>query len=61
MHFSTTGPGQVAISGMRSDCNVAIFLNLAKAVDAGLVLYICDNDVIITEGEGVEGVLISSE
>ncbi|KAH7519596.1 uncharacterized protein LOC107407225 [Ziziphus jujuba] len=51
VHFSCGLPadGEV-ISGMRRDVNVLIFLNVKKALEEGMKLYISDNKVILTEG-----------
>ncbi|OMP07705.1 Phosphotransferase KptA/Tpt1 [Corchorus capsularis] len=51
VHFSSGLPtdGEV-ISGMRRDVNILIFLNVRKALEEGMKLYISDNKVILTEG-----------
>ncbi|XWS45921.1 hypothetical protein CRYUN_Cryun14cG0020800 [Craigia yunnanensis] len=51
VHFSSGLPtdGEV-ISGMRQDVNILIFLNVRKALEDGMKLYISDNKVILTEG-----------
>ncbi|KHN12672.1 tRNA 2'-phosphotransferase 1 [Glycine soja] len=51
VHFSCGLPtdGEV-ISGMRQDVNVLIFLDVRKALEEGMKLYISDNKVILTEG-----------
>ncbi|KAM0939212.1 putative 2'-phosphotransferase [Dioscorea sansibarensis] len=51
VHFSCGLPtdGQI-ISGMRRDVNVLIFLDVKKALEEGMKLYISDNKVILTEG-----------
>ncbi|KAL0547909.1 hypothetical protein IC582_012344 [Cucumis melo] len=51
VHFSCGLPtdGEV-ISGMRRDVNVLIFLDVQKALEDGMKLYISDNRVILTEG-----------
>ncbi|XP_062154179.1 uncharacterized protein LOC133862395 [Alnus glutinosa] len=51
VHFSCGLPtdGEV-ISGMRRDVNVLIFLDVRKALEDGMKLYISDNKVILTEG-----------
>ncbi|KAJ7962176.1 tRNA 2'-phosphotransferase 1-like [Quillaja saponaria] len=51
VHFSCGLPadGEV-ISGMRRDVNVLIFLDIKKALQDGMKLYISDNKVILTEG-----------
>ncbi|CAA6666830.1 unnamed protein product [Spirodela intermedia] len=51
VHFSSGLPtdGEV-ISGMRRDVNTLIFLDVKKALQEGMKLYISDNKVILTEG-----------
>ncbi|PWA53363.1 hypothetical protein CTI12_AA445870 [Artemisia annua] len=51
VHFSCGLPtdGEV-ISGMRRNVNVLIFLDMRKALESGMKLYISDNKVILTEG-----------
>lgn len=51
VHFSRGLPtdGEV-ISGMRRDVDVLIFLDVRKALEEGMKLYISDNKVILTEG-----------
>lgn len=51
VHFSCGLPadGEV-ISGMRRDVNVLIFLDVRKALEDGMRLYVSDNKVILTEG-----------
>lgn len=51
VHFSCGLPtdGEV-ISGMRRNVNVLIFLDVRKALEEGMKLYISDNKVILTEG-----------
>ncbi|MED6210721.1 hypothetical protein PIB30_066792 [Stylosanthes scabra] len=38
------------VSGMRQDVNVLIFLDVRKALEEGMKLFISDNKVILTEG-----------
>ncbi|XP_020271129.1 putative tRNA 2'-phosphotransferase [Asparagus officinalis] len=51
VHFSSGSPadGEV-ISGMRRDVNILIFLDVKKALEDGMKLYVSDNKVILTEG-----------
>ncbi|KAH7511643.1 hypothetical protein JRO89_XSUnG0185200 [Xanthoceras sorbifolium] len=51
VHFSRGLPtdGEV-ISGMRQDVNILIFLDVRKALEDGMKLYISENKVILTEG-----------
>ncbi|XP_030535415.1 tRNA 2'-phosphotransferase 1-like [Rhodamnia argentea] len=53
VHFSSGLPtdGEV-ISGMRKNVNVLIFLDVRKALEDGMKIYISDNRVILTEGFG---------
>ncbi|CAM6098051.1 unnamed protein product [Calypogeia fissa] len=55
VHFASGVPGsEDVISGMRSSCEVLIYLNVEKALTDGMKLYISENKVILTEGfEGV--------
>ncbi|XP_022973876.1 tRNA 2'-phosphotransferase 1-like [Cucurbita maxima] len=58
VHFSCGLPtdGEV-ISGMRRNVNVLIFLDVNKALNDGMKLYMSDNKVILTEGfDGVVAV-----
>ncbi|KAF6152553.1 hypothetical protein GIB67_013000 [Kingdonia uniflora] len=56
VHFARGLPtdGDV-ISGMRRDVNVLIFLDVRKALEEGMKLYISENNVILTEG--IDGVV----
>ncbi|XP_009395346.2 uncharacterized protein LOC103980623 [Musa acuminata AAA Group] len=51
VHFSSGLPtdGEV-ISGMRRDVNLLIYLDVEKALQEGMKLFISDNKVILTEG-----------
>ncbi|KAM0915036.1 hypothetical protein ACQ4PT_011078 [Festuca glaucescens] len=51
VHFSSGLPsdGEV-ISGMRRSANILIYLDVNKAMQDGMKLYISDNKVILTEG-----------
>ena len=41
---------------MRASSQILIFINLQKALDAGIKFFLSDNGVILTEGDG-EGFL----
>ncbi|CAJ1344176.1 unnamed protein product, partial [Effrenium voratum] len=56
IHLCLGLPGSGVVSGMREDCNVAIFVNLAAAMEQGVKFMQSSNGVILTPGEG-EGVL----
>ncbi|CAH9108364.1 unnamed protein product [Cuscuta epithymum] len=51
VHFSCGLPADGGvISGMRRDVNMLIFLDVKKALEEGMKLYISENKVILTEG-----------
>ncbi|XP_020108972.1 tRNA 2'-phosphotransferase 1-like isoform X1 [Ananas comosus] len=51
VHFSSALPtDEKVISGMRKDVNILIYLDVRKALQDGMQLYISDNKVILTEG-----------
>ncbi|KAM7512086.1 hypothetical protein LguiB_010961 [Lonicera macranthoides] len=51
VHFSCGLPAdREVISGMRRNVNVLIFLDVRKALEEGMKLYVSDNRVILTEG-----------
>ncbi|KAF0903322.1 hypothetical protein E2562_026598 [Oryza meyeriana var. granulata] len=51
VHFSSGLPTDGAvISGMRQSVNILIYLDVNKALQDGMKLYISDNKVILTEG-----------
>jgi 2'-phosphotransferase len=54
IHMANGLPGEVK-SGARNSCNVFIHIDMKKAMDDGIVFYLSDNDVILTEG--INGVL----
>ncbi|KAI9785134.1 MAG: hypothetical protein M1839_000772 [Geoglossum umbratile] len=58
MHFAAGVPGQDAgvISGMRADAQILIYIDIRRALDAGLPFWESDNGVILTEGDK-EGML----
>ena len=49
--------GDGVISGMRNSCQVVVEVNMTKAVHRGLPLYVSQNRVVLTPGEGKEGYL----
>jgi 2'-phosphotransferase len=53
IHFACEEPGgpRRAISGMRHDCDVAIWLDLKAAIEEGFPFYISDNGVILSPGD----------
>ena len=51
IHFSTDMPGSDGvISGMRGNCQVAIFINLEKALNDGIKFFKSENNVILCPG-----------
>lgn len=46
----------VSKQGMRTSSQILIFIDLQKALDAGIKFFLSDNGVILTEGDG-EGFL----
>ncbi|MEE6516234.1 hypothetical protein FKM82_025522 [Ascaphus truei] len=59
IHLSTELPGEGGgvISGLRSDCEVAIFIDLQKAVADGISFYWSCNRVLLTPGN-TDGLLL---
>lgn len=51
IHFGIQIPedGEV-ISGMRKSCQVIIYLDIIRAMEAGIVFYLSDNKVVLSEG-----------
>ncbi|KAK3235475.1 hypothetical protein CYMTET_54325 [Cymbomonas tetramitiformis] len=58
IHFMPGEPrsGEV-ISGMRGNCEILIYLDVAKAMAAGAQFFRSDNNVILTAGLGERGIL----
>lgn len=53
IHFAPRPPGHgEVISGMREDCDVAVYVNLASAHAAGIAFFVSDNGVILSPGDG---------
>eukprot|EP00252_Welwitschia_mirabilis_P015653 TRINITY_DN3460_c0_g1_i2.p1 TRINITY_DN3460_c0_g1~~TRINITY_DN3460_c0_g1_i2.p1 ORF type:complete len:354 (-),score=35.67 TRINITY_DN3460_c0_g1_i2:91-1152(-) len=50
VHFARGLPANGVISGMRTNCEVAIYLDLEKALKDGMKIYVSENQVILTEG-----------
>ncbi|KAL2622500.1 hypothetical protein R1flu_002705 [Riccia fluitans] len=53
VHFASgLTPTDGVISGMRKTCNILIYLDVSKALQDGMKLYMSENGVILTEGFG---------
>lgn len=51
IHFAIGLPtDKTVISGIRNNADVYIYLNIRKAMEAGMVFYLSSNNVILTEG-----------
>ncbi|XP_002979811.2 tRNA 2'-phosphotransferase 1 [Selaginella moellendorffii] len=50
VHFATGLPQDGVISGMKSKCEVLIYLDLAKAMKDGMKFFMSENGVVLTEG-----------
>ena len=56
IHFTSSFPGdRRVISGMRNDCDVAIWIELRKALRDGVPFYMSVNEVILSPG--IEGLV----
>nr|XP_039272771.1 tRNA 2'-phosphotransferase 1-like [Styela clava] len=52
IHFTIGHIGESHVtSGMRSNCEIIIELDLEKALEAGLKFYVSTNNVVLTEGD----------
>lgn len=52
IHFAPRPPGaDRLISGMRSDCEVAIYISVARAMASGIQFFRSANEVILTRGD----------
>ncbi len=58
IHFSIGVPGSdKVVSGMRTDCQILIYLDIQKCLDDKIELYLSENNVVLTKGN--DGVLDS--
>mmetsp|Transcript_5699 Transcript_5699/g.13118 ORF Transcript_5699/g.13118 Transcript_5699/m.13118 type:complete len:239 (-) Transcript_5699:342-1058(-) len=61
IHFAAAMPGEDGvISGMRSSCQVTIYLNTQSAMDLGCLFYRSANGVILSAGLGERGTIPAS-
>lgn len=52
VHFSIRNPGEEVLSGMRYDAQIAVYVDLPRAVRSGIRFFRSANDVILSEGRG---------
>ncbi|KAJ3745795.1 KptA family-domain-containing protein [Lentinula detonsa] len=50
IHLAQGVTGKNVISGMRKSCDIFIFINIPKALTAGIKFFLSDNGVVLTEG-----------
>ncbi len=61
IHFATGFPEEGGvISGMRGSCQVAIYINMKKAMEDGYEFFQSANNVILCAGKGEKGILPST-
>ncbi|KAI0640747.1 KptA family-domain-containing protein [Trametes meyenii] len=51
IHLAQGVPGSGVISGMRNSSQILIYVDVQKALDAGIRFYLSPNGVILTEGD----------
>jgi len=51
IHLAQNVAGQNVVSGMRNSSRILIFINVQKALDAGIKFWLSDNGVVLTEGD----------
>ncbi|KAA1468922.1 hypothetical protein DENSPDRAFT_795237 [Dentipellis sp. KUC8613] len=51
IHLAQGVPGNGVISGMRNSASVLIYIDVQKALDAGILFFLSDNGVVLTEGD----------
>jgi len=55
IHLAASDDLTVVKSGFRSSCEVLIYIDMAKAMEDGILFYMSSNGVILTEG--IDGIL----
>ncbi|KAJ4486945.1 KptA family-domain-containing protein [Lentinula lateritia] len=50
IHIAQGVSGNNVISGMRKSCDIFIFIDVPKALAAGITFFLSDNGVVLTEG-----------
>lgn len=51
VHLAQGVPGSGVLSGMRNSSQVLVFIDVQKAIDAGIKFYLSKNGVVLTEGD----------
>jgi len=51
IHLAQGVPGDGVISGMRNSAQVLIYIDVQKALDAGIAFSLSENGVVLTEGD----------
>ncbi|TFK88431.1 hypothetical protein K466DRAFT_488950 [Polyporus arcularius HHB13444] len=51
IHLAQGVPGSGVISGMRKSSDILIYIDVQKAIDAGIKFYMSANGVVLTEGD----------
>ncbi|KAH9940894.1 KptA family-domain-containing protein [Epithele typhae] len=51
IHLAQGVPGSGVISGMRNTSQIFVFIDVQKAINAGIAFYISDNGVILSAGD----------
>ncbi|KAH9975823.1 KptA family-domain-containing protein [Lactifluus volemus] len=51
IHLAQGIPGDGIISGMRNSSQVLIYIDVQKALDAGITFFLSENGVVLTEGD----------
>ena len=54
IHMCLGLPGKGAMSEIRKDCDVAVFIDIIRAIQAGIKFWQSSNGVILTNGDGTE-------
>merc|ERR1712192_21606 len=52
VHFSARNPGEDVLSGMRYDAQIAVYIDLPRAVRSGIRFFRSANGVILSKGLG---------
>lgn len=50
IHFTNSLPKESTQSGIRSNCQIYIYINVSKAMNDGIKFFLSDNNVILTKG-----------